>query len=50
MKKLLLFFVLASYSCQGEQTVNIQDPILELEALRLNNNFSTPYRVLETTI
>ena len=50
MKKLILFFVLASYSCQGEQTVNIQDPILELEALRQNNNFSTPFRVLETTI
>ena len=52
MKKLIFFFVLASYSCLGEQeeTVNIQDPILELEALRLNNNFSTPFRVLETTI
>ena len=50
MKKLILFFVLASYSCQGEQTVNIQNPILELEALRQNNNFSTPFRVLETTI
>lgn len=52
MKKLIFFFVLASYSCLGEQeeTVNIQDPNLELEALRQNNNFSTPFRVLETTI
>ena len=50
MKKLIFFFILASYSCQGEQTVSIQDPNLELEALRQNNNFSTPFRVLETTI
>ena len=52
MKKLILFFALASYSCLGEQeeTVKTQDTIFELEALRQNNNFNIPHRVLETTI
>ena len=52
MKKLIFFFFFISYSCVNKQgeTTNVQDSIFELEALRQNNNFNIPYRVLETTI
>lgn len=52
MKKLIFFFFLLSYSCVNKQveTTNAQESIFELKALRQNNNFSIPYRVLETTI
>ena len=43
---------MVSYSCVNEQreSISVREPVFELEALRQNNNFSTPYRVLETTI
>ena len=52
MKKKILVSVIIFLSCVNEQieTIDIQDTNFELKALRLNNNFSTPYRVLETTI
>ena len=52
MKKFFLISIIVLFSCVSEQSENndFQDTSFELKALRLNNNFATPYRVLETTL
>ena len=52
MKNFFLISIIILFSCVSEQSDNndFQDTSLELKALRLNNNFGTPYRVLETTL
>ena len=52
MKNFFLISIIVLFSCVSEQSENndFQDTSLELKALRLNNNFGTPYRVLETTL
>ena len=52
MKIFFLISIVVLFSCVSEQSENndFQDTSFELKALRLNNNFGTPYRVLETTL
>ena len=52
MKNFFLISIVVLFSCVSEQSENndFQDTSFELKALRLNNNFGTPYRVLETTL
>lgn len=51
MKNILLILIyITLFSCESKNEVNDLNESIELPALRINNSFSQPYRILKTTI
>ena len=51
MKNILLILIyITFFSCESKNEVNDLNESIELPALRVNNSFSQPYRILRTTI
>ena len=46
----IIFNIYYSFSCESKNEVNDINESIELPALRVNNSFSQPYRILRTTI
>ncbi|MEC7876871.1 MAG: hypothetical protein VYE05_02645 [Bacteroidota bacterium] len=47
---LLILIYITLFSCESKNEVNDLNESIELPALRFNNSFSQPYRILRTTI
>ena len=46
----LILIYITLFSCESKNEVNDLNESIELPALRVNNSFSQPYRILRTTI